>query len=190
MSASFLVGEGGQTWLIGVGTQRMAIREGRFDYQGGSLPARCRRRCCRSSSRRFDAIAGLRGFVGVDFIWNAESGVPPSSRSTRDRRLRTSGCAGSFPRVAGAGMAGGLRTGRAETRKSLAGLARLHCIGTGTSGCHSVPTARFALMKLEHADLMSSRFSGTWPDQWIGLDIGGANIKTAHEDGTGPDCTV
>jgi tyramine---L-glutamate ligase len=71
MSASFLVGETGQSWPIGVGTQRMAIRDGRFEYRGGTLPA-SRRDALPQLKPAVDAIAGLRGFVGVDFIWNTE----------------------------------------------------------------------------------------------------------------------
>jgi tyramine---L-glutamate ligase len=70
MSASFFVELGGQIWPIGVGIQRMAIREGRFEYCGGSLPAPCRD-ALPQLTPAVDAVAGLRGFVGVDFIWNA-----------------------------------------------------------------------------------------------------------------------
>ena len=44
--------------------------EGRFEYRGGSLPAPCRE-ALPQLAPAVDAIAGLRGFVGVDFIWNA-----------------------------------------------------------------------------------------------------------------------
>jgi tyramine---L-glutamate ligase len=71
MSASFLVGHGGQSWPIGVGAQQIAIRHGRFEYRGGTLPAPCRD-ALPQLKPAVDAIAGLRGFVGVDFIWNAE----------------------------------------------------------------------------------------------------------------------
>jgi predicted ATP-grasp superfamily ATP-dependent carboligase len=70
MSASFLVGDGGQSWLVGVGIQRMAIREGRFEYRGGMVPAPCRD-ALPQLLPAVDAVAGLRGFVGVDFIWDA-----------------------------------------------------------------------------------------------------------------------
>ncbi len=70
MSASFLVGQEGRSWPIGVGTQRMAIRNGRFEYRGGTMPAPCRD-ALPQLKPAVDAIAGLRGFVGVDFIWNA-----------------------------------------------------------------------------------------------------------------------
>jgi predicted ATP-grasp superfamily ATP-dependent carboligase len=71
MSASFLVDQGGRAWLIGIGLQRMVIRSGRFEYQGGTIPAPCRPAELRVSAA-VEAIIGLRGFVGVDFIWDAD----------------------------------------------------------------------------------------------------------------------
>ena len=71
MSASFLVGPEGQSWPIGVTTQEMAIRAGRFAYLGGTCPAPCQD-ALPQLKPAVDAIAGLSGFVGVDFIWNTE----------------------------------------------------------------------------------------------------------------------
>jgi predicted ATP-grasp superfamily ATP-dependent carboligase len=69
MSASFLVDGRGAAWLLGVGIQRIAIQGGRFAYQGGLLPAPSR-----SAEPQLRpavaAIPGLRGFVGVDFVWD------------------------------------------------------------------------------------------------------------------------
>ena len=73
MSASFLVGPGGQAWLIGVGIQRMAVRDGRFNYLGGTMPIPCPN-AVPQLKRALEAVPGLRGFVGVDFIWNAANG--------------------------------------------------------------------------------------------------------------------
>ena len=70
MSASFLVGPGREAWLIGVGIQRMAVRDGCFHYLGGTLPAPCPE-AVGQLKRAVEAVAGLRGFVGVDFIWNS-----------------------------------------------------------------------------------------------------------------------
>jgi hypothetical protein len=73
MSASLLVGRDAQTWLIGIGIQRVVIRKERFEYQGGSLPASSRE--AESQVRMaVESIPGLRGFVGVDFIWDPERG--------------------------------------------------------------------------------------------------------------------
>jgi predicted ATP-grasp superfamily ATP-dependent carboligase len=70
MSASFLVDQGGRAWLIGIGRQRVIVREGRFEYEGGTIPASCR--AAESQLRpAVEAVSGLRGFVGVDFIWDA-----------------------------------------------------------------------------------------------------------------------
>jgi tyramine---L-glutamate ligase len=73
MSASFLVGPVGKAWLIGVGIQRMAVRDGRFIYLGGTVPVPCPD-AVPQLKRAVEAVDGLRGFVGVDFIWNAANG--------------------------------------------------------------------------------------------------------------------
>jgi predicted ATP-grasp superfamily ATP-dependent carboligase len=71
MSASFLVGSDGEAWLIGVGVQQTVVRDGRFNYLGGTLPTPCPE-AVPLLKRAVEAIAGLRGFVGVDFIWSAD----------------------------------------------------------------------------------------------------------------------
>src|SRR5262249_39233687 len=76
MSASFLVGKGPQAWLVGMGIQRMTIDAGRFEYRGGTMPI-MRRRALAPVGRAVVAIEGLRGFVGVDFIWDAAHGRAP-----------------------------------------------------------------------------------------------------------------
>jgi predicted ATP-grasp superfamily ATP-dependent carboligase len=70
MSASFLVGAGGEAWLIGMGMQRMETRDGRFHYLGGSLPVVCPE-AVPELMRAVGSVRGLCGFVGVDFVWNA-----------------------------------------------------------------------------------------------------------------------
>jgi predicted ATP-grasp superfamily ATP-dependent carboligase len=71
MSASFLVDGTGKAWLIGVGTQHVTIRDGTFAYQGGALPASSR---CGGDQVRpaVESVPGLRGFVGVDFLWDPQ----------------------------------------------------------------------------------------------------------------------
>jgi predicted ATP-grasp superfamily ATP-dependent carboligase len=71
MSASFLVGDGRGPRLIGVGVQRMVVREGRFEYRGGTIPAPGRG-ALPQLQPAVKAVGGLRGFVGVDFIWDTE----------------------------------------------------------------------------------------------------------------------
>jgi len=71
MSASFLVGEDGKAYLIGIGAQRMAIRDGRFEYLGGVLPVSCPGALAQLEPA-VASIAGLRGFVGIDFLWDLE----------------------------------------------------------------------------------------------------------------------
>jgi predicted ATP-grasp superfamily ATP-dependent carboligase len=70
MSASFLIDDASVAWLIGMGQQKIAIRDGRFQYEGGILPVACWE--AEPVLRRAVAsVAGLRGFVGVDFLWDA-----------------------------------------------------------------------------------------------------------------------
>jgi predicted ATP-grasp superfamily ATP-dependent carboligase len=70
MSASFLVDRHGRAWLAGVGSQRIAVRGARFQYEGGAMPVRCPG-ALPAAVAAVDAIAGLRGFVGVDFIYDS-----------------------------------------------------------------------------------------------------------------------
>jgi predicted ATP-grasp superfamily ATP-dependent carboligase len=70
LSASFLVDSSGRAWLVGIGLQHMIILDGCFEYQGGTIPASCR--AAESQLRPVvEMVTGLRGFVGVDFIWDA-----------------------------------------------------------------------------------------------------------------------
>jgi predicted ATP-grasp superfamily ATP-dependent carboligase len=69
MSASFFVDREGRVWLIGIGAQRIAICDGRFEYQGGRIPAPCPGAQPQVQGA-VNAVVGLRGFVGVDFIWD------------------------------------------------------------------------------------------------------------------------
>ena len=63
----FLVAED-RAWLIGIGRQRTAIRGGRFAYQGGLIPVPCGQ-AEPLLRRAVESVAGLRGFVGVDFFY-------------------------------------------------------------------------------------------------------------------------
>jgi predicted ATP-grasp superfamily ATP-dependent carboligase len=71
MSASFLVSPDGRAWLIGLGRQRIEIQSGRFEYQGGEIPAFCPD-AVHQVRRVLSTMEGLRGFVGIDFIWDRE----------------------------------------------------------------------------------------------------------------------
>ncbi len=71
MSASFLVGQSGRCWPIAVGVQHVLIRDGRFLYHGGTLPVACLE-ALPQVEPAVSAIAGLLGFVGVDFIWDQD----------------------------------------------------------------------------------------------------------------------
>ena len=69
MSASFLVSENGEAHLIAVGWQRIANREARLFYLGGRLPGSPDRALGEPLSAVW-SVPGLRGFVGVDYIWS------------------------------------------------------------------------------------------------------------------------
>ncbi len=72
MSASFLITED-RPWLIAIGRQRTAIREGRILYQGGLIPVPCPQAEA-LLGRAVQSVPGLRGFVGVDFFWEPQLG--------------------------------------------------------------------------------------------------------------------
>lgn len=73
MSASFLVADG-RAHLVGVGRQWIEVRGGRFVYRGGTVPAEVSR-CDDHVLRAVAAVPGLRGWVGVDFLWDEEEAL-------------------------------------------------------------------------------------------------------------------
>jgi predicted ATP-grasp superfamily ATP-dependent carboligase len=74
MSASFLVGADGRSHLVGVGRQRIEIREDvRIVYRGGVVPAGPDP-SCDEARRAVAAVPGLRGLVGIDFIRDPATG--------------------------------------------------------------------------------------------------------------------
>jgi predicted ATP-grasp superfamily ATP-dependent carboligase len=99
MSASFLVDGHGDAWLIGVGTQSITIREGRVEYRGGTLPASSHEPAGQAREV-VQMIGGLRGFVGVDFIWDSrprratilEINPRPTTSCVGLTRLLPAGC--------------------------------------------------------------------------------------------------
>jgi predicted ATP-grasp superfamily ATP-dependent carboligase len=75
MSASYLVGQGGDVALLGVGWQTVDVVRGRFHYRGGRMPAP-RGLGLGGPFDAVRAVEGLRGFVGVDFIDPGDGGSP------------------------------------------------------------------------------------------------------------------
>src|SRR5262245_30052348 len=69
MSASFLADGTGQAWLVGVGRQKISIRESRIQYDGGILPWPCDE-AVPLLRTAVESTPGLRGFVGIDFLWD------------------------------------------------------------------------------------------------------------------------
>lgn len=73
MSAVFLVSPERGARLIVTGKQRIVVRDGRFAYQGGVLPVSCPG-ALPVLKRAVESVEGLRGFVGLDFLWDADRG--------------------------------------------------------------------------------------------------------------------
>jgi predicted ATP-grasp superfamily ATP-dependent carboligase len=74
LSASFLVGSDRRARLVGIGQQLVEVRRGRFEYGGGTLPAAIGwEPAAGELQRAVEAVPGLRGFVGVDFVWDDSS---------------------------------------------------------------------------------------------------------------------
>lgn len=73
MSASYLVGDDGSPWLLGVGKQIVRVESGRFHYCGGTVPEASPAEL-QILRRALQAVPGLRGFVGIDFLWEPTSG--------------------------------------------------------------------------------------------------------------------
>lgn len=69
MSASYLVDAEGRAWPLAVGEQDVIVRGGRFRYRGGRLPVSTRPDTSPMQAA-VESIRGLRGFVGVDFLWD------------------------------------------------------------------------------------------------------------------------
>ncbi|MDR3621014.1 MAG: ATP-grasp domain-containing protein [Paludisphaera borealis] len=71
MSAVFLVSSQGEARLIATGRQRMTVEDGRFVYEGGTIPVACPD-AWPVLRKAVASVVGLRGFVGVDFVWDAD----------------------------------------------------------------------------------------------------------------------
>lgn len=66
-SAGLLVGKDGRGRLVGIGRQRVEVEGGLFHYRGGVVPAG-EESWGTLAMRAIDAVPGLRGWVGVDFV--------------------------------------------------------------------------------------------------------------------------
>jgi predicted ATP-grasp superfamily ATP-dependent carboligase len=75
-SASFLVDGRGEPHPVGIGRQRIALDGLRFAYRGGSVPdPEATPEMARVCAAAMRVIPGLRGWVGVDFLVDAEGAV-------------------------------------------------------------------------------------------------------------------
>ena len=113
MSASFLVGQGGRAWLIGVGIQHDGDPRRPVRVSGGHDARHRAATRVPQLQPAVEAIAGLRGFVGVDFIWDA---ARRHATILEINPRPTTSCVGLVPAAAagppGPGLAGGLRADR------------------------------------------------------------------------------
>jgi predicted ATP-grasp superfamily ATP-dependent carboligase len=73
-SASFLVDRDGRARLVGVGRQRIEVDgEGRVEYHGGTIGGSIAGDLS-AVEQAVHSVPGLRGFVGVDFLDDLDSG--------------------------------------------------------------------------------------------------------------------
>jgi predicted ATP-grasp superfamily ATP-dependent carboligase len=71
MSAGFLIGEEGTARLIALAEQRIVAQEGKLRYEGGRILAD-QQALDGHVLRSVQSVKGLRGFVGVDYLWDDE----------------------------------------------------------------------------------------------------------------------
>ncbi len=157
----------------------MAVREGRFVYQGGTLPARCPYALPQLKAA-LGAVAGLRGFVGVDFIWDTER---EHATILEINPRPTTSYVGTVPvastRCAGTVVAGRLGNGRRQCRDAC-GFGRPSWT-TPWAECRSGPTVSFVTMTLEHYSHEHTRRGQSTVDRaWISA---GPTSRVAHECG-------
>jgi predicted ATP-grasp superfamily ATP-dependent carboligase len=72
MSAGFLVGASGKGRLVAAAKQRIVVDEGSVRYAGGCLVTSVES-VDGHVRRAIEAVGGLRGFVGVDYLWDSET---------------------------------------------------------------------------------------------------------------------
>lgn len=73
MSASILAGADDRMIPVGIGRQRVVVRDGRFVYLGGTVPAGPGASAA-EALRAVATVQGLRGWVGVDFLLDEATG--------------------------------------------------------------------------------------------------------------------
>lgn len=74
MSASFLVDDRGRAHLVGVGRQVVETHDSQFRYHGGTVPAGTPELAA-EARRAVEAVPGLRGWIGVDFLHEPDGRV-------------------------------------------------------------------------------------------------------------------
>lgn len=74
LSASFLVGNQGQTVLVGVARQWIERSGNQLHYRGGAMPYPTAVPMA-ALHATLASVPGLRGWVGIDFLWDPASGA-------------------------------------------------------------------------------------------------------------------
>ncbi len=179
LSASFLVSSTGRADLVGMGRQWVRRDRGRFSYHGGTVPYR-HDVPGEEIRRAVESVPGLRGWVGVDFLWEPARGkimileINPRLttsyvgwRCLFSPRVGLLACrwlwALEHPEL--------LETGRGFSTARPFHDAEVHFQANGSIDFEVFPRIRgIPSMTTSSSD-------------WLALDIGGANIKAAHTTG-------
>jgi probable H4MPT-linked C1 transfer pathway protein len=180
MSGSFLVDQEGMPWLIGTGRQFIVVEHGRFAYRGGMLPVPCRA-AGPTLMEGIRAVHGLAGPVGIDFLWN-ESRQKATILEINPRP--TTSVAG-WCQVLPAGMLARAWLAACAVPghdpEALISLTRVveHCpVRRFDAGGGLRDLAKTLKAMSKHSCDQDARVP------WLALDVGGANLKAAHSDGT------
>ena len=163
-----------------------SIRDGRFEYRGGHDARTLPVASFHSSDGPFWNRRGLRGFVGVDFIWD--------SATRHANRSRNQPAADDFVRRAQPAAAS-----RPAGRAWLEACGRRRGDGQILDRLGRTIQRQPRLSFNACGEFPCKQDGGSWHDvsaplpespPWIALDIGGANIKVAHCGGPGADRAV
>lgn len=154
LAATYIVRPGGVIQAVGVARQRIERRFGRLTYKGGTVPI-SPHPADDVLRRALAAVPGMLGWIGVDYLWDETSGNLVLVEI--NPRLTTSYV--GFRRLWPPG-----ELARALVETVLDPKAK-----------PLAPPSRTAPVCFAS--------DGTVETAWIGLDIGGANLKAAHTSG-------
>ena len=170
LSATFLVGPSGLPQLLAIGEQRFHIAAGRFEYRGGMLPAsdlagvdvECLLRAVAS-------VPGLEGLVGVDSILDSERGRTCVLEINPRATTSIVGILGlTRPGRLAEAWAGD--DGEDEDARS----GRVAAVGDEVRAAGPIEFSALGETRRMRTDARDNR---------LALDVGGANLKAAHDGG-------